>query len=167
MRVIALKFKAATDVFILLTLVVIVGIVGVTAVYYHVNPINSPKGRSLELATKVAMYTNSLSTLDSGSVKIDTGDNYYDIEMCHLDSKWNIFKQKILSLFREAYKDKEGYYVTVVPYDDEGERLEEQWAAFIVKSYSQEKSCHGNFEKVNGICITKSKDSELAEVKAC
>jgi len=148
-------------------LAIIIGLIAVTAITIRLSPISSAKARGFEIATTTALYLDSLLLSEEGSVIMDAGSHKYDIEVCYVDSTWTVIKEKVLSLFMNTYEKEKGFYVVVVPYDDSGERIEDDWSAFIIKSYGKGSGCKAKLKEVSKFCINKDADSKLAEVKTC
>lgn len=165
-QVIAMLRKGVTSAIVMLTLAIMVGIMGMVAVTLHLNPTTSPKGRGFELATKTALYVDALSSVDAGQAVLDMGIYKYDVEMCY-SSYWTIIKENIVSKFRDAYMKDFGYYVSVVPYDDQGKRLDDDATAYMVRSYSRERGCKKALKGVSKLCIKKEAGKALAEVVGC
>gem|GEM_PF-3125321 len=156
-----------TDTFVLVMLAFIIGMVAVAAIYMRIDPSDDPKARSLELAANIALHVDSLTASESGSAELYMGEHKYDIEMCNIDSSWTVLGQKLLSIVKDAYVTEKGYYVVVVPYNEEGKRIDDSWTAHKIISYHGRSGCGAALRNVNGVCINKEPDIALAEVAEC
>lgn len=155
----------STNVIILLVGAIIISIIAVTVTLKFMNVAQSSDVRSENLANTIALYINSLSSMESGSVDIEL-ENKYDIEIEDKDGILRKITHAILPSFLEKYIDRPGYYVVVTPYRD-GEKGDSK-AVFILV-YSERE---GDFQKPNPlvgvteVCIVKELGKELAEVRA-
>ena len=155
-----------TGIYVLLTVVVLIVLIAVAAVYMNMNPLNTPKGMGFELATKIAMYTDALSYVDKGEAIIEAGSNRFDIQLCNMDSTWTVIKESVVNIFRDAYRTRKGFYVTVVPYDKDGKKLDDSATAFIIRSYVNVDGCAATLIQATKVCI-KKEPGRLAEVSKC
>jgi len=126
----------------------------------RINPVISPEARSLELATKIALYIDSLSTSQSGDVLLDFSQYKYDISV---------------------EKDGSEYYATAVPYieqkeggktaEKKGEKQKYRISAFgsidDCLRVNLDSGCKRLFSAVSKICIVKETGKEFPEVKKC
>ena len=166
--------------------VVMLGIIGIVFVVSRMTPVQSPEARSLQLASSIALYIDSLSTVEQGSVRLLDARGYkYDIAIQRYGSAWvrdvvrsKWFLQGILAYFVH----EGGFFVEVMPYVEkmkEGKKTFERGDTYYypvsvfdadgecTKYNLDPGKCSRKFEEVSGICITKSKDKEYPEVKAC
>ncbi len=145
-----------------MALVVMVGLILIAAVYMRLSPLDSPRGRTMELAMVVSMHIDALSTVSEGGLKIDTGKNKYDVEI----QRWSGFWRGVGSAITPYIPlvpdvDPNGNYVVVTPYDDKGVRLDKQSSTFFLNSYDTEKD-YGTpkIEKTSLVCLTKASKEE-------
>jgi len=162
--------KADISGYVYLAFVVMVGVLAIVLTFKNMDPLQSPESRSLELATKIALYLDSLSTVEEGSVILETGNYKYYIEVQKKGSTWRSIAKDFLPKFIDKYIDKKGFYVAITPILENGISNEEkkgESAAFIINSYNFESNYHKLFESEKRICLVKDKDNIIAEVNEC
>ncbi len=154
--------KAVMSFYMYLMLVVIMGILLIIIVGSKLSPLESPGGRSQELAMITAMHIDALSTVEEGTFVLGAGDKKYDVEVQKWDGFWRGIGSEITS-----HVKKKGHYVVVTPYDKEGKKLKDS-KVFIINSYKLDKDYNiTKLSNVSSICIDKKAEDSVARMVKC
>ena len=160
--------KAEISGFVWLAFVVMIGITAIIITMENLSSSSSPETRSLELASKIALYVDSLSTTENGNVKLDMGEYEYNIEVQEKDSRWRTIGRALLP---DRWIDKRGYYIAVTAHEDKSyiddDEKKEETNVFLISSYKLEDDHVTLLENVTTVCIIKEDDKDFAEVKEC
>jgi hypothetical protein len=143
-------------------LVVIVGLLLIMITTSKISPLQSPEGRSKELAVTTTMHMDALASVDQGSVRLDTNKYKYDVEI----QQWSSIMRWIGSTVTSGVSSN-GNYIVVTPYDDKGARQEKQAQISPLNSYDPDKEFSFKSEKTSSICITKVHGEVLAKLIKC
>jgi hypothetical protein len=149
--------KGDLSLFLYLMLVVIIGLILIIVLMSKLSPLDSPQGRSKELAMVVSLHIDALSSVQEGTMKIDTGKNKYDVEIQQGSGAARAIGSVVAPYIPFAPDvNPNGNYVVVTPYNSSGSKLEKQAGISMINSYNPDIDYYIKVENTSIICLKKT-----------
>lgn len=137
-----------------------------------IDPLKSPELEALQLSNKIAIFLNSMSTVEQGEVRIRI-DKTVDVNIVHIGFSAtqrlkNFFNALGQYEFKEGFSTaftEKGYYVIVTPYRNE---TQSPFESSFILSYPREKeNLEQTFLRPECLSVMKVEEKEKAEVSLC